>query len=73
MSMQITDMAPSRTDNHAPNPRIVNIFKRHSAARAIRPVPVVASGEKTASFELISPNLLDRLANTMDILEHKKA
>ena len=73
MSMQTTNMAPSHTDNHAPNPRTVNIFKRHAAARTMRPAPVATPCKNTASFESISPSLLDRLMSTMDGLEHKKA
>ncbi len=73
MNMQTPDMAPSRTDNQAPNPRFVNIFKRHSAARTLHPVSVAAKCKKTASFECISPNLLGRLMNTLDHLEHEKA
>jgi len=73
MSMQTTNMAPGHTDDHKPNPRFVNIFKRHSAARTLLPVSVAAKCKKTASFERINPNLLDRLVNTMDGLEHEKA
>jgi len=71
--MQTTDMAPSHTDDPKPNPRFVNIFKRHAAASTMRPVPVAAPCMKTTTFENISPNLLDRLMNTMDSLEHEKA
>ena len=71
--MQTTDMAPSHTEDPKPNPRLVNIFKRHSAVSKMRPAPVVAPCRNTATFESISPNLLDRLMNTMDSLEHEKA
>jgi len=73
MSMQTTNMAPRSTDKRTPNPRTVNIFKRHSAARKMRPAPVAAPCKKTTAFERIGPNLLDNLVNTMNSLERKKA